>query len=212
MNNMQRIVQLQRQGQDEEAVNIKFPEGDPRLQQISHLGKSRDLLAFLKDVGHVICKEIKNDEIRRGRGSRHVEIYQLISTNELVEVFYGIAELGGKRYAVMEDLRNGPTLAEMIESKAELSGSLHVTRLHLAYEVASAVAYLHSVDIVVKNISDVNIVLKRLSHDSEDGRRFRPCLTNLEKARRVSGTDIIYMTLNTFLSHSDCGIDFISAI
>ena len=52
--------------------------------------------------------EIKNDEIRR-RGSRHVEIYQLISTRELVEVFYGIAELGGKRYAVMEELEDLPT-------------------------------------------------------------------------------------------------------
>jgi serine/threonine protein kinase len=184
MNNIRRLGQLQaeQQWQDEERVNIRFPEGDPRLQLISHLDKSQDLLASLKDVGRVICKEVKNDGIRKGRGSRHVEIYHLISTSTLVEVFYGIAELKGKRYAVMEDVRDDPTLAAMIDS-TELNDPL--TRLHLAYEVASAVAYLHSVGIVVKNISDVNIVLKRL----EDRRRFRPCLTNLEESRKVSGTD-----------------------
>ncbi len=184
MNNIRRLGQLQaeQQWQDEERVDIRFPEGDPRLQPISHLDESQDLLASLKDVGRVICKEVKNDGIRTGRGSRHVEIYHLISTSTLVEVFYGIAELEGKRYAVMEDVRDDPTLAAMIDS-TELNDPL--TRLHLAYEVASAVAYLHSVGIVVKNISDVNIVLKRL----EDRRRFRPCLTNLEEARKVSSTD-----------------------
>ena len=160
----------------------------------------------MKDVGRVICKEIKNDEIRSGRGgSRHVEIYQLISTRELVEVFYGIAELGGKRYAVMEDLRDDPTLTAAIIDSKELNRDGPLSRLRLAYEVASAVAYLHSVDIVVKNISDVNIVLKRLRLEV-GGRRFRPCLTNLEDARTVSGTDRTYIMMNTF---SDCGIDFI---
>jgi hypothetical protein len=211
MNNILRVGQLQaeqRQRQDEQPVNIRFPEGDPRLEQISHLDKSQDLPASLKDVGPVICKAIKNNEIRSGRGgSRHVEIYRLISTRELVEVFYGIAELGGKRYAVMEDLRDEPTLAAIIHSK-ELDRDVPLSRLRLAYEVASAVAYLHSVDIVVKNISDVNIVLKRLT--PEDGRRFRPCLTNLEEARTVSGTDRTYsIYMNTFSSRSDCGIDFI---
>ena len=114
--NIRRLGQLelqadQRQRQVEEPItNIRFPEGDPQLQQISHLGESRDLLASLKDVGRVICKEIKDDGIRSGRSSRHVEIYQLISNSALLEVFYGIAELGGKRYAVMEDLRDVPTL------------------------------------------------------------------------------------------------------
>jgi serine/threonine protein kinase len=186
MNNVRRIGQLQaEQRQDEQSTNIRFPEGDPRLQQTSQLGKSRNLLASLKDVGRVICKEIKNDGIRSL--TKHVEIYQLISNSALVEAFYGIAEVGGKRYAVMEDLQDNPTFATMIDSD-ELNGPL--IRLHLAYEVASAVAYLHSVDIIIKNISDVNIVLKRLG--LEDGRRFRPCLTNLEKARKVSRTDWTY--------------------
>jgi serine/threonine protein kinase len=186
MDNIRRLGQLQaeqQQWQDEERVDIRFPQGDPRLQSISHLDGSQDLIASLKDVGRVICKEVKNDGIRSGRGSRHVEIYRLISTSTLIQVFYGIAQLEGKRYAVMEDVRDDPTLAAMIAS-AELNGD-PLARLQLAYEVASAVAYLHSVGIIVKNISDVNIVLKKL----EDGRKFRPCLTNLEEARKVSGTD-----------------------
>ena len=68
----------QRQRKVEDPINIRFPEGDPRLQQINHLDESRDLLASLKDVGRVICKEIKNDGIWTGRSSKHVEIYQLI--------------------------------------------------------------------------------------------------------------------------------------
>ena len=95
-------------------------------------------------------------------------------------------------------------LAAAIIDPKELNRDGPLSRLRLAYEVASAVAYLHSVDIVVKNISDVNIVLKRLR--LEDGRRFLPYLTNLEDARTVSGTDRTYIMMNTI---SDCGIDFI---
>ena len=49
MNNiLQRLGQLQaeqRQRQDEQPINIRFPEGDARLEQISNLGNSQDLLA-----------------------------------------------------------------------------------------------------------------------------------------------------------------------
>ena len=65
-----------------------------------------------KEFGQVNCKEVKDEGIRSGRGSRHVEIYHLISTSTQVE----IAELEGKRYAVMEDVRrDDPTLAVMID-------------------------------------------------------------------------------------------------
>lgn len=182
MENIHRIAQLQmRQNQlDVNPVEIEFPDGDPRLHDIHTLSDSMDLIAQLEEprVGRVVCKEVKNFAIK---SSRHVEIYRLISSGTHVQEFYGIAEFGAKRYAVLEYLQNDPTLAEGINSDAaELSSDL--ARLNVAYEIASTVAYLHSVGIVVKNISDVNIVLKK----REDQRGLRPCLINLDAARKVS--------------------------
>ena len=48
--NIRRLGQLQaeqRQRQDEQPINIRLSEGDPRLEQISHLGNSQDLLTLL---------------------------------------------------------------------------------------------------------------------------------------------------------------------
>jgi hypothetical protein len=180
--NMQRLWNLQQEpGRlDGDRVRIDFPDGDSRLSVTGSLGESNDLVGSLRDVGQVICKQIKNDEVESGWGSRHVKIYRLISAGALVEAFFGIAKIGSKQYAVMEDLRDHPHLATVIESD-QLPDSL--ARLRLVYEVANTVAYLHSVGIIAKNISDTNIVLRRL----EEGRRFEPCMINLEEARTVSG-------------------------
>ena len=111
-------------------------------------------------------------------GSRHVEIYKRISVGALVQSFYGICERNGKKYAVMEDLRNQPTLAVAIESK--LLPNDGSTRMRIAYDLANTIAYLHSVGIIIKSMSDDTVVLRRL-----DGGTFQPCLTNLETARMV---------------------------
>ena len=76
------------------------------MEQISHLGNSQDLLTSLKDVGRVICMETRSGVRVQGM-SRSISLSQL--ERELVEMFYGIAELGGKRYAVMEELEDLPT-------------------------------------------------------------------------------------------------------
>ena len=180
MSNILHIAQLQmRQSQlDVNPIEIEYSEGD-HLQVIHTLNDSTDLIATLKGprVRHVICKEIKDFAIK---SSRHVEIYRLVSSSTHVQEFYGIAEIGTKRYAILEDLQNDATLAEGIRSANELNCDL--ARLYVAYEIASTVAYLHSVGIVVKNISDVNIVLRR----REDQQGLRPCLINLDAARKVS--------------------------
>ena len=111
-------------------------------------------------------------------GSRHVEVYKRISVGALVQSFYGICERNGKKYAVMEDLRNQPTLAVAIKSNLLPNDS--PTRTRIAYDLANTLAYLHSVGIIIKSMSDDNVVLRKL-----DGGNFQPCLTNLETARMV---------------------------
>jgi len=108
MEDIHHIAQLQmRQSQlDVNPVEIEFPDGDPHLHDIQTLSDSMDLIAQLEEprVGRVqvIYKEIKNFAIK---SSRHVEIYCLISSGTHVQEFYGIAEIGAKRYAVLEYLQ-----------------------------------------------------------------------------------------------------------
>jgi serine/threonine protein kinase len=180
--NLRRLeYQLEKQAQNKDeivAVRISFRDGDPRLEITGQLEES-DYTAVLQGCGRVICKEIRSDDIRSGWGSRHVEIYQCISIGTFVQSFYGIAELDGKCFAVMEDFRNDQTIAAAIESR-DTYGPLACIRF--AYELANTVAYLHSVGIIIKNISDTNVVVVKL----EGGSRLQPRLTNLEQARRVS--------------------------
>ena len=172
-------LKSQQQNADEVvAIRIAFRDGDPRLCITSQLEGSDDYRGMLEDVGPVICQEVKSDEVRGEWGSRHTEIYQCISNGTFVQAFYGVAEHRGKRFAVMQDLTGNKTLAAAIQSQT--TSYQRLASLRFAYELAHAVAYLHSVGIVIKNLSDTNVVVIEL-----EGGRLQPCLTNLEQARRV---------------------------
>jgi hypothetical protein len=49
----------------------------------------------------------------------------------------------------------------------------------VAFDIAHTVAYLHAADILVKNLSDVDVVLIK------EKERWKPILTNVERARFV---------------------------
>src|SRR5258708_2856203 len=74
------------------------------------------------------------------------------------------------------------SLQELLTKSDDIAQQQRENFLRLAYELANTVAYLHSVGIIVKNISDTNVVVVKL----EGGSRLQPRLTNLEQARRVS--------------------------
>jgi hypothetical protein len=76
-----------------------------------------------------------------------------------------------------EDLRDQPVLGDAIGRK-EIPDSI-LGRIGIAYDIAKTVDYLHSVEVLVKRLSDRNIVLML-----ESG-TFTPYLTNLERARLV---------------------------
>jgi serine/threonine protein kinase len=170
------------------AVKIDFQEGDQRLNIVPE-GPG---FSGTFEGRAIVLANINEDEMKVGRsGSRHVEIYKRISVGALVQSFYGIYERNGKKYAVMEDLRNEPTLARAIEDG--LLPDDATARIRIAYELANTLAYFHSVGILIKSLSDDTVVLRKLV----DG-TFQPCLTNLETARMVRilrfGRFYIYQT------------------
>jgi serine/threonine protein kinase len=171
------------------AVKVDFQESDERLKL------TPDGPGFSGTFGGraIVLANVNEDEMKIGRsGSRHVEVYKRISVGALVQSFYGICERNGKKYAVMEDLRNQPTLAVAVKSNLLPNDS--PTRMRIAYDLANTIAYLHSVGIIIKSMSDDTVVLRRL-----DGGTFQPCLTNLETARVVSYNRRVIATRNVTL-------------
>jgi serine/threonine protein kinase len=73
-----------------------------------------------------------------------------------------------KRRSVAEAIRDGKLPQSTLE------------RLAIVHEVAKIIEYLHSVEVLVKRLSDKNILLA-----SENG-TLKPYLTDLESARLVS--------------------------
>ncbi|KAF1962378.1 kinase-like protein [Byssothecium circinans] len=128
------------------------------------------------DSVKVLCEPVNESLMKdRQKGPRHVLIYAQISANAGVQPFYGIAEHDKKRWTVMKDLRDMPTLASA--SKDGTWPEPLSQRLSVAYEVAKTMEYLHSVEILVKRLSDRTVVLEEV-----DG-IITPLLTNLESAR-----------------------------
>lgn len=170
------------------AVKIDFPEGDERLE----ITPDGPRFSGTFEGRAIVLADVNDDEMKIGRnGSRHVEIYRRISVGALVQSFYGICERNGKKYAVMEDLRNEPTLAAAV--KSNLLPNDTPTRLRIAYDLANTIAYFHSVGILIKSLSDETVVLRRL-----EGGNLQPCLTNLETARMVRVLDTAYCSYKMF--------------
>jgi hypothetical protein len=130
-------------------------------------------------IVNVVCEPVKEDLMRYGeKGPRHVLIYAQLSANTLVHPFYGIAQRFGQRWAVMKDLRECPTLGAAIRDGRLPQFVLE--RLGIAHDIAKTIEYLHSVEVLVKRLSDKTVLL------SSDHGEVVPYLTDLERARLVS--------------------------
>jgi hypothetical protein len=168
------------EAQSNQDLKIDFTEDDPRLSVTKIDDQVLSGSLALADMGivEVVCDPIKEELMRYGeKGPRHVVIYARLSANTLVHPFYGIAERHGQRWAVMRDLRNCLTLGGAIQNEAIPESTLE--RISIAYDIAKTVEYLHSVEVLVKRLSDRNVVLV-----CESG-AVTPYLTNLERARLV---------------------------
>jgi hypothetical protein len=155
-------------------LKVDFREGDSRLD----VAKNADgTLAGTLRGEPVICLPVSTNQMESRIGPRHVMIYSKISADTLVHPFRGIAERERRPWAVMKDLRQAKSLALSLQN-AEFQEIKD--KLVIAFELAKTVAYLHSVEILIKNLTDRDVLLTK----SED--RWKPILTNLEKARYVS--------------------------
>lgn len=154
---------------------IHFSEYDSRIK-VEFVTETGVWKGTLEEVNPIICCRLPV-EAAKPILPRVLQIYQKISARIGVQRFYGVLEKGGARYSVMEDLTNSKTLAEHI--KEDKTHTL-LQRLGWAYQIASTMAYLHGVGIVLKALSDESIVI----HDV--GGTLRPVLTELELARLVT--------------------------
>ncbi|KLU87654.1 serine/threonine protein kinase [Magnaporthiopsis poae ATCC 64411] len=159
-------------------LRVDFADGDPRLAIIQASDNELSGTLTISDelTAPVVCEPVKEELMRYGeKGSRHVAIYAQLSAHTGVHPFYGIARHRGKRWCVFRDLRDSPTLAEAIFSN-KLPTDLF-ERVRVAFEVASTLSYLHSVEILLKRMSDRTVLLV-----TEQGRTV-PYLTQVESAR-----------------------------
>jgi Protein tyrosine and serine/threonine kinase len=145
-------------------LRIDFPEQDLRLQVTKESEKllSGSFVDANSRTTKVICEPVKEDLMMYGeKGPRHVLIYAKLSANTLVHPFYGIPQSFNQRWIVMKDLRQCPSLRDMMRD-SKMPESL-LDRISIACEVSRTMEYLHSVEILVKRLSDTTILL---SHET----------------------------------------------
>lgn len=103
-----------------------------------------------------------------------------MDVNILVHPFYGIVSIEGFYWAVMKDFREFKSLAMALQDAEWRAAKRYRDRVRIAYLISKTVAFLHSVDLLVKRLGDVSVVMV------EQGGNEVPYLTGLEQARFVS--------------------------
>jgi len=167
----------------EDGLKIDYRDGDHRLTISTCDDELLTGILSLEDGEDVKIagKPVKKDLGSYGdKGPRHVKIYGKISANTSVHPFYGIAVRSGRTWALFKDFRHCPTLSKIIRQD-ELPQDLLV-RLAIAHEIALTMDYLHSVEVLVKRLSDKNVILVL------EGETWKPYLTDLQRARLVYST------------------------
>jgi hypothetical protein len=168
-----------REGKESLGIKIDFSKDDQRLN-VEQNGES--FLSGTLDNIKVICQPINTTEMKYGKAARIAYIYSMLAGNTLVHGYYGLVERNDHIWAVMDDLRDSKNIHSLVKGMA-LPTDPRV-RLLIAYDLAKTIAYLHSVEILVKNLSDENVLL--VQEEVEGGTAWKPILTNLDQARLVS--------------------------
>jgi serine/threonine protein kinase len=164
---------------------------DERLRLQPAVVGAENLSGQLEGFGEVECCKMMDENSAAGSEvPRLVNIYSRMSSRTVCRKLWGILERSEGKYAVMESLRESSTLESALGSGDFLTKVNLVQRLHLAWEISNAVDYLHSVNILLKSLSSLNVYIFGI--ESED-RTIRPVLTDLENARLVSGKLICFL-------------------
>ena len=121
------------------------------------------------------------------RRSRIIKIYQMIADAapaNVMQEFYGVFEREGTEFLIMESGRSNQKLVEFVQSKAVRDLTMS-QKLSFCYDLASLISILHDLDLVVKSITDVNILIQR-----PKGENPRPKLINFQYIRSVNSPRI----------------------
>lgn len=113
---------------------------------------------------------------------RLLSVYATLSGCVNIQRFYGMFSDASGHYAVMEDVEGegGPFVSlQKALSDNQIAKSSRIHKLRLCYEVALTVAYLHSLEIIVKVISESSIFVR----NSDGG--LVPVMANLDQTRDV---------------------------
>ncbi|KAH7220411.1 kinase-like domain-containing protein [Fusarium redolens] len=112
------------------------------------------------------------------KGPRHIAIYSKLSARCLVHPFYGITRYNGMRWLVFQNLRGSPSLASALSDKGCLEEVMD--RVKVAADVATTMTYLHSVEILLKSLTDQTVLL--VTENSQ----LVPYLTEIDRARMMN--------------------------
>jgi len=153
----------------------------PKVRQLNltSVGRSQGhnrFLATLQSGEAVECFPLR--VLYREEAPRIILNYSRLSISLHVQRFFGIFTDSTGDYAVMEDLTRAHRLQDALKDVRFVSSSSR-QKLRLCYEIANTVAFLHSVELVVKVISDSSIYI--VYKDTE----MLPIFSDLESARSV---------------------------
>jgi hypothetical protein len=160
-----------------------FQMSDRRLRFEAGKPLQGGLEAQLEGVGDVeLCKLVGETSAAGAYLPRLINIYSRLSERTTARSLWGILDAPGERYAVMESLTACHKLEDLLAS-GKFSEFELTKRLRFAWEVCHAVAYFHSVNVLLKSLSSQNVYVRRVQSGSG---QLRPILTDLENARLVS--------------------------
>ena len=125
----------------------------------------------------VAFEKISNPEDRL---PRTVKIYNQIGDIALVQKLYGITQVNGVKYAMMQNLQRHQSVADAIEDHSFHSIPF-LSRLIFAYELSATISAMHQTRLLVKTLSDETIFVEKTATE-----RIRPLLSDLKSARDVS--------------------------
>ena len=102
--------------------------------------------------------------------------YSLLAAETQVQGYFGILEQKDRYYNVWEDLSDLPNLYKWLRVNGIPN---KLTALRVAYEISSTIAYFHSVQVLLKALSDETVMVR-----NKEGAAV-PVLTGVERARMV---------------------------
>lgn len=172
----------------EERIPYSYNE---TLKRVSQVAESSLMVRRGRPAGHtefkgsveggkeVVCVPLTT--MYRDETPRLILNYSRLCAALHIQQFFGIFQDSTGQYAVMEDLQDQKDiipLSDTIQDRRFQQENIDATqrKLQLCYEIANTVAYFHSINLVVKVISDRSIHIRFTMTD------MFPIFSNLETA------------------------------